>query len=240
MQKSFKIQAAVALCSAILTVVGIALDIEAITKLPVSWLPLITFVVFCVSVWRMLSDLYSERSRLLNIRPSISVVEPTLEGRIYYLKVHNDGEKGFFKAQIQLEAEDDPSVWKLKNYTGYWKNSNKEGLEIMKGHDECIKIAELVAHTNSCSEYLKIWFFDHRLYAANCISSSSHLIGATVRNVDGEPRPMTKHEYKLEVTISADPSLREGVYKGRFRFNVDRLELDPDFQPSRHKANSQI
>lgn len=236
MHKSFVIKAVGAILFMIATAIGLAQDFMGITRLPMNWWPLITFVAFCVLVIWMISGLYRERSRLLNSRPSI-YVEPVREGETFYLKVHNDGEQGIFKAQIQLDAEDDPQVWTLKNYTGHWKNSNRGDLEIMKGHTGWIKIAELISHPNSSSVYLKIWFFDDKLYAANYISSSTHWIGATITSPDGSTKPMTKHEYKPQVRISATPSLREGVYQERFRLNVDRLEVDTNFQSTSHKAS---
>lgn len=238
MHKSFVIKAVGAILCVIATATGLSLDIVGITKLPMNWWPLVTFVVFCVLVGWMISDLYRKNSRLLNAMPSISV-EPIREGETFYLKVHNDGEQGVFKAQIQLEAEDDPQVWALKNYTGCWKNANRGDLEIMKGHTGWIKIAELINYPNSVSEYLKIWFFDDKLYAVNYISSSTHWIGATIASPDGDAKPMTKHEYELQVTISANPSLREGVYKGNFRLDVDRLEADTNLQSVSHKASLQ-
>ena len=225
MRKSLVIKTVGAILSMIATAIGLGRNILGITSLPMSWWPLVTFLVFCGLVGWMIFDLYREKSRLLNDRPSICV-EPVKESEAFYLEVDNVGEKGFFKAQIQLEAEDDPQVWTLKNYTGCWRDANREGLEIMKGHDGRIKIAERLSPPNTNSVYLKIWFFDDKLYAANYISSSTHWIGATIRNAGGETKPMTKHEYKLQVTISADPSLREGVYQGKFRLNVDRLAVD--------------
>lgn len=238
MYKSLVIKAVGALLCAIATAIGLGQNIMGITKLPMNWWPLVTLAVFCGLVTWMIYGLYKENSRLLNGRPSI-YVEPIRDGESFYLKVSNHGEQGIFKAQIQLDAEDDSQVWALKNYTGHWKNSNRGDLEIMKGHTGWIKIAELISYPNSNSVYLKIWFFDDKLYAANFIYSSSHWIGATIKSPDGDTKPMTKDEYKLQVTISANPSLREGAYQGRFRLNVDRLEVDTNFQSTSHKASLQ-
>jgi hypothetical protein len=237
-QTSFIIKTVGAVLSAIMTAIGVGRNALGITNLPMSWWPLATFIIFLALVGWMIYGLYVENSRLLNDRPSISV-EPIREAETFYLRVRNDGEKGFLKAQVQIESEDDPRARALKNYTGCWRDANREGAEIMKGHAAYMKIAERISHPNTSSVYLNIWFFDDRLHEANYISSSSHWIGATVTNADGEAKPMTKHEYRLQVTISADPSLREGVYEGRFRLNVDRLEADSGFQSVSHKASLQ-
>lgn len=229
MKRSFVIKGVGATLSAIATATGVGLDVVGMIRLPVDWWPFLTFFVFCGLVVWMIYGLYRENSRLVNDRPSV-YVEPMREGETFYLKVSNNGEKGVFKAQIELESEDDPAVWRLKNYIGYWKNANSGESEILKGHNDWIKIAELMGHASSASVYLKVSYYEGKFNRENYISSSSHWIGATIRSGDGETKLMSKHEYKLRVTISANPSLREGIYQEKFRLNVDRLEVDTDFR----------
>lgn len=225
MQKSLIIKAVLAILSMIATAIGLGRNILGITELPMSWWPLATFIVFCVLVGWMIIGVYNENNRLLSNKPSINV-EPMEDGKSYYLKVVNNGEQGIFKAEIELESEDDPQVWGLKNYTGYWRGANGGEFPIMKGHTGWVKIAERTNGGRSSVEHLNICFFDDRICEARYVSSSAHWIGATIVSRSGERKPMTKHRYKLRVVISANPSLREGVYKGRFRLSLDGLAVE--------------
>lgn len=227
MNKSFVIKTAVAIVYVIGVAVSASLDIQGIINVPVN-LWIVIFIVFCVVVAWMMYGLYKENSRLRDNRPTICV-EPVKDGESFYLKVSNKGEKGILKAQIELESEDDPRVWGLKNYIGYWKHAKSDKAEILGGHTDWIKIAELVTSQGLASEYLEIFFYGNSANPQYSMPSSSHWIGATIESKKGEREPMTKHEYKIQVTISADPSLREGVYKEKFRFDVDRIEIDNRF-----------
>jgi len=168
----------------------------------------------------------NDRKKLLDARPSIDVTlekTQTSGGHINYLRVHNNGAEGEFRAQIELSS-DDPSVLCLPHYYGYWQYGNKDATKISKGHDDWLKIAELKSSPPSYSiEHLEIFFYDKTAGCAHPVSTSSYFIGVSITNKDGNTKPMTKWDYKLRVSISSNPELREGVFCRDYILNIDEL-----------------
>ena len=78
------------------------------------------------------------------------------------------------------------------------------------------------------SQHLKIWFFDFTTNATQYIRTQSYFIGGTISDEEGNTRPLTKDEYKISVTISSNPELREGVYKYDYLLTVDGFISNSD------------
>jgi len=164
----------------------------------------------------------NDLKKLQDARPSIDVTldeERTSGGHINYLRVHNNGAEGKFRAQIELSS-DEPSVYRLPHYYGYWQQGNKDETKISKGHADWLKIAELKSSPPHYSvAHLEIFFYDTTAGYAHSISTSSYFLEASI----GNTKPMTKWDYKLRVTISSNPELREGVFCRDYILNVDEL-----------------
>ena len=229
----------------IATATGYALDISEVTNISANWWPLITLVIGIILVTWVILDLNGQINRLLDTRPTITI-QPISENNIYYLKVHNNGAEGILKAQIDLFAED-PSVGGLKGYDGYWQKANCNESKILPNQYDSVKIAERISSPPDYnSVHLRIYYYNPKLMEslsstggeAQC-DTASHWIGSTITSPDGSTRPLTKHEYKLCITISASPRLREGVYQGHYILDIDGLRLDPSPQLGSHKEGSQ-
>ena len=221
MNRYLAIKVTGAIIFAIASATGYSLDIAQITNLNFKWWPLIFFCIFIVLVIWIFVELHGKINKLLESKPMINV-EQFQEGNIYYLKVHNCGAEGIFKAQLKLTS-DDFSVSPLSQYNGYWRYGNKADTKILKGQDDFLKIAEL--HSSGApgpiSEHLYIWFFDESVNYAHYVSTSTHFLGATVTNQNGSISPLTKHEYIFHVTISSSPELKDGTYQSQFIMNID-------------------
>jgi hypothetical protein len=144
-------------------------------------------------------------------------------GTNYYLKVHNSGAVGVFKAQLELSSEE-PSVGALPRYIGCWEDGNKGEARILKGQDDLLKIATAISSLRPYySIHLEIPFYDPKANYVHSVSTSSYWADAVVTSKDGNVRPMTKWDYKLRVTISSSPELRDGVFCKDYVLNVDGL-----------------
>jgi len=168
-----------------------------------------------------LVSMESDLKRIQDARPSIEVTpekQTILGGEICYLKVHNNGAEGTFRAQVELSS-DDPSVHHLPNYNGSWKYSDRAEAKILRGHNDLLKIAEI---KSSPPHYdvirIGIFFYDASEDDTRSISASSHWIGATING-----KPMSKFDYQLRVTIGSSPELREGTFCKNYILNVDGL-----------------
>ncbi len=219
------------------TATGYALDISEVTHISANWWLLITLVIGIFLVGWVIFDLYQQISKLQDDRPSIHV-ELAKEYDIHYLKVSNKGAKGTFKAQFELTSKE-PSVWQLPYYNGHWRLSSKSEAEILKGQSDMIKVAKSIISSKGSSVLLRIFFHDEPTKSERYIETSSYWIGAYVEKENGSKKPMTKWDYQLRVSISSSPSLREGVYHGHYRLNVDRLEVDTNSLSTSHREGSQ-
>ncbi len=221
------------------TAIGYALDIKEITHISANWWPLITLSIGILLVAWVIYDNNKQISKLLDARPSICV-QILNESHIYYLKIHNNGARGTFEAQIKLSS-DDPSVSGFLPYKGYWKNEGKDKSPILNGQDDLLKIAELDSSEvpGGTSQSLKIWYFDPSVNVAYHISTSNYWPGGYIRHPDGSTTAMTKHEYRICVNISSDPKLKEGNFKANYILDFNGLKVDSNSQSISHKKSSQ-
>lgn len=229
-----------ALVIALASAIGYTLDATQLANIGYKWWPLIGFGFFALILLWIIADLYRANNRLLDVHPSIST-EIASEADVFYLKVLNKGAEAMFRAQVSLSS-DDPDVWCLPHYNGCWKYNNKDETRILKGQTDSLKIAELHSSRmpGPISQHLEIWFFDPKANYAHGVSTSSHWLGATISSPDGSTKPLTKHKYKLCITISATPSLKEDIYEGHLLLDIDGLRFDTTSQSVSHKKGSQI
>ena len=206
---------------------------------------LIGFFFFVAFMVWMVWDRQTTISRLLDLMPTI-LVEPIEENGIYYLKVHNIGAEGILKAQINLSAED-PSVSNLQGYDGYWQKANCNESKILPNQFDCIKIAERISSAPDYnSVHLRIYYYNPKLIESLSSTggevysnTATHWLGAYIEHPDGSTVPLTKHEYKLCVTISSSPKLKEGVYQANYILDVSSLRIDSNSQLTSRNKGSQ-
>ena len=247
MVKYLWLRVAGAIMLALYTATATALDITEIATLGAKWIPLITFIGFVGIMFWIVYDLKKANEHLLDNRPQITV-EPYTDRHTHYLKVHNAGAKGVFNAQIDLTS-DDPDVWSLSHYNGYWRYGKKDEARILKGQEDFLQIAELYTSRppGIISQHLNICYHNPRLAreaphtgGESYVSTSSHWLGATIKKTDGSSKPITKHKYKLHVIISSYPEPRDGIYEGYYVLTVDGLEIDiPNFQSTPDREGSE-
>jgi len=166
---------------------------------------------------------------------------------MFYLKVRNNGAEARFKAQITLSSEDDPQVWRLTTYDGYWQMSNGNESKILPNQYDSIKIAERRSYPPDYnSVHLRIFYYNPKLVEALYSSegeahcdTSSYWVGAYIEKEDGSKTPLEKHEYDLRVSISSSPSLREKMYIESFKLDIDTLRISHSSQSVSHKEGSQ-
>lgn len=170
-------------------------------------------------------------NKLLDSRPTISV-EPVRENDSYYLKVCNNGAEGLFRAQITL-CSDDPSVWRLPTYDGYWQKANSNASRIFPNQYDYIKIAERKAYPPDYNSVrLRICYYNPKLVEslsstggeAKC-DTEDYWLGSYIERPDGTKIPFEKKEYGLNVSISSSPELREGSYNENFKLDINSLRL---------------
>ena len=191
---------------------------------------LIGFICFAIIIIWIVRDRQSKIAKLIDNRPTIQV-DPMKERNMCYLMVHNNGAEASFKVQIELTS-DDPTVHRMPHYNGFWKYGNGPEAIINRGHDDFIKIAELYSSNppGTISQHLKIFFHQPGYFDAGYITTSSHFLGGTITNTEGNTRPLEKHEYNLNVTISSSPELREGIFKETYILDVDGFKEISDDQ----------
>ncbi len=214
------------------TAAGYALDISEVTNVGHDWWLLITLIIGIGLVGWVVGDLYGQNRKLLDIRPTISV-EPVKDNNGYYLKIRNSGAEAVFKAQISLTAEEDPSVGGLSRYDGYWQKANRNEARIFSNQDDYIKIAERIAPPSDLnSVWLNIFYFNPKLIEVlnntggeAHVKTSTHYVGSYIKHEDGSKTLLEKKEYRLDVSISSSPSLRDGIYKGSFKLDIDNLVI---------------
>ncbi len=229
MVKYLGIRVVAAIMLAAYSAIDIGLNAQGMSGVGKKWVPLVTIIAFVLLMFWIVYDLKRANERLLDNRPKITV-QIVEEGDTYFLNVHNEGAEGLFRAQMQLIAED-PAVLELSQlsrYAGCWKLRNGAETRILEGQADLLKVAERYSSRppGPISQHLKFWFFDGTANSAKYVSTSTHWLGATITSEDGSVRPLTKDEYKLLVTISASPSLREGVYQEQYRATIDGIEVD--------------
>ena len=182
-------------------------------------------IVFAGFMSRMVWEGRREIQRIQDARPSIEVMpekKPMLGGERCYLRVHNNGAEGTFRAQVELSSED-PSVHMLPTYQCSWEYSDRGDAKILKGQDDLLRIAKLKSSApNYQTIVIDILFYEACEDDTRSVSMSSYWVGATINGV-----PMSKFDYKLRVTISASPELREGIFCKNYILNVDGLKESP-------------
>ncbi len=108
---------------------------------------------------------------------------------------------------------------------GCWQFKVGTKAKILKDHIDRVKIARFAAYPPTYqSQHLELYYYDPVSGEENHINSSNFLARARFVSADGEEMPMIKPEFVLQVTISSEPSLKEGSCLKKYKLRLGGLE----------------
>jgi hypothetical protein len=200
------------------------LDISNSAPIP-RWVWISLFLVgFIVAPFISFHRLRQERDQIKiqlesirNAQPLIEVT-PEMDNRdIYYLNVHNVGEYAEFEAQIEVLEGKSFALGLPEIYSAYWDRTKRDKTEIMKGQKDKLNIATLQMQTRVLSacfrfHYYGTSYFGESLEGIHSVDSTSWIPGSD---------QVLKPAFKLKVTISAKPSLKDGAFSRVYELSPD-------------------
>jgi hypothetical protein len=185
------------------------------------WGFLIFFAIFCIY---MGFYVYSQNERIKeseNKKPTI-IVEPLpyLDDKWAFLKVTNNGEKAEFWVKISLIAtlcDGKSTLMKtlMPCWDGIWRSSNTDRTQIPKGHFDEIGVSEV--ELVGGEQILKLWGYDS---ADKSVSIKKQARWQVPKGRQYGPKP----EYGIQVSITSDPSLKEGIFVRDYQVTLNTLE----------------
>jgi len=166
---------------------------------------IVTFIVF--HKLRVTKDeIQKQLEELQEAKPSIKVSEEE-ELSKYYLEVTNNGERGIFKAQIEI-VEGKNFVTELPvKYFSYWERTQTDEIEIYKGQSERLFVAHNMTNGTD-SLCLMLHYFESIDYEGLSTGQTSHAQSISWELNEKDEKPLIL----LKVNISANPSLKEGIF----------------------------
>jgi hypothetical protein len=160
--------------------------------------------------------------------PSIEV-KPVNKRDMYYLEVKNIGNTGTFEAEIQMIKSNAPIPSQVNQYTACWAIARGREARIRKSLTDRLKIAHFITSPpDYLSQHLDLYYYEPQSGQENHVHSDSYLVGAKVVSANGEERPLKKPEFVLQVTISSEPSLKEGSFIKKYKLGLSGLEELPN------------
>lgn len=196
--------------------VGAYLDISNAVPIPM-WVWISLFLVgLIVAPFISFHRLRFERDKIKiqlesirNAQPLIEVTPKKDNHDIYYLDVHNVGEYAEFEAQVEL-LEGKSFAFGLPDiYPAYWDRTKRDKTQIMKGHRDRLNIATLEMHIRVLSACFRFHYYETSYFEGSplerigSVNSTSWIPGIV---------QVLKPCFKLKVTISSNPSLRDGAF----------------------------
>ncbi len=192
------------------------------------WFSLGGFIVFLGFVSWWLGGLHRRIHELEANKPSIEV-KPLNKRDMYCLEVKNIGNTGTFEAEIQITKSNAPIPSPVNQYTACWTIARGREAQIKKGLTDRLKIAHFITSPpDYLSQHLDIYYYEPQSGQENHVHSDSYLVGAKVVSANGEERPLKKPEFVLQVTISSEPSLKEGSFIKKYKLGLSGLEELPN------------
>jgi hypothetical protein len=215
MGKWFKPAGAVLLAIATAALYVWPIPPEIISK----WGFLVFFLIFCAYMFWYVFSQNKQISKLEKNKPDITV-DPFgyLGFECGCLKVTNIGEKGDFWVMISLLAEFRGGKWIsmgniVPTYDGVWESNDTNKTEIPNGKSDYVKISRVVLNGGQTLELLKYDSSNKsvsRRYWQNWETVSSNYA----------PKP----EYKIQVRITAYPSLKDDIFIRDYNVTLNRIE----------------
>lgn len=218
----------------IITILGVLADKLPWWEVPLDYLmwaiPLAIFTaVFFLAPYKIYKAEKQECNRLqtqLDTRPSIEV-RPIKEHDLYCLEVKNRGNTGEFQAQIEMLEGHIHVGMKLNRYLACWEYAPHKEAKILKDQVDKIKIARFISNHPYITQYLHLYYYDPISSGENYIGSDAWFIGSKIIAVNGTEREVTKPEFMLRVTISSEPSLKQGSFVKEYKLGLGGLEELP-------------
>lgn len=190
------------------------------------WFTLGGFIAFIVFAGWWIVGLYHRIHELSANKPSIKV-RPRNEFDNYYLEVKNIGNTATFQAEIEIvEGKEHLIPYSFeKQYKACWETTRGREAQILKDHTDLVRMAHFMSSPPYYqSQHLNLYYYDPTSGQENHIDSSSYLVGAKLVSENGKEKPLTRPELVLRVTISSEPSLKEGSFVNKYKLGLSGLE----------------
>jgi len=181
----------------------------------ISFISIVLFIFIVYWGWLTTSNRVKE---LEKSKPSIKV--STMRERQWcLLRVTNMGAEGDFRCQIQLTSND-PKLHDIPLYDGVWQNSGIQAT-LFRGQHGFIELADI----QDSGHGLYLRFFQYLQNETNLISSVSGT--QSIVQPNGVKYLPEQYEYRLSVTISSSPELKEEVWGHVYIFNINGFVKNP-------------
>lgn len=190
---------------------------------PWHWFALGGFLCFCgLTVWRMI-ELQQAIQEIRDAMPSVEV--RPMRNDDYCLEVTNIGNTGTFEAQVQILEGEDFVRGLPQTYSAYWDRTKKDKSQILKGHKDKLVIATLeIPSDGRMSMNLCFYYYSSEYFQASYDEairyrhSNSWIVGSN---------QVVRPEFILRVTISSEPSLKEGAFTHNYELSSDSFTEMP-------------
>lgn len=152
------------------------------------------------------------RTELVSIRDAQPLIEvtPEIDNRdIYYLDVHNVGEYAEFEAQVEVLEGKSYAFALPTTYSAYWDRTQRDKTQIMKGHRDKLKIANLELQTGVLTASFRLHYYETRYFERALIEGIEFAVSTSW--IPGSDK-VVKPCFKLKVTISSNPSMKDGAF----------------------------
>lgn len=190
------------------------------------WFTLGGFIVFLGFVGWWLSDLHNYVRRLESAKPSIEV-RPANDLHDYYLEVKNIGSTGTFEAQVELVKGKSYVFGLPQMYSACWDKTNNNKTQIMKGHKDKLKIATLEIPARVLSMSLRFYYYSSYYFEGSYVEGIRY--SDSTSWIPGSNQVVVP-EFTLRITISSEPSLKEGSFVRNYKLSSSGLEELPNHQ----------
>jgi hypothetical protein len=157
-------------------------------------------------------------NRELKINPPSIIVKPKTEQDIYYLEVTNIGETAEFECQIEI-IEDNTGNRKGQLYLGYWQIGTSSKPTIMNTDRIRIASKETEIPPRGSQAIVDLLMELHLYYYDKRLMHQPPFWRSTVWTGEGIIKP----EYRLRITITSIPSMREGKFIRDYRLDLSGL-----------------
>jgi len=200
------------------SIAGIIINFVQGTIIP-SWVwAAIGFLALLIAQFVAFHRVRVDRDRLQRQPAPAIEVTPKIDYHDIYLDVHNIGEYAEFEAQVELLDGRSFAYALPQIYSAYWDKTKRDKTKIMKGQRDRLKIANLELPTRVLSESFRLHYYETSYFEGvpvegiRSVDSTSWIPGSD---------QVAKPRFKLKVTISSNPSLKDGVFSRVYELSPD-------------------
>lgn len=202
----------------ILSIAGLIANIVQWLAIP-SWaLVVIGLLGLFIAQFLAFHRVRVERDRLRGQPAPIIEVTPKMDYHDIYLDVHNIGEYAEFEAQVELLDGKNYALALPQIYSAYWDRTKRDKTKIMKGHKDRLKVANLEIAPRGLLMSFRLHYYETSYFEGvpleriKSVNSTSWIPGSD---------QVSKPCFTLKVTISSNPSLKDGVFSRAYELSSE-------------------